>query len=384
MNRLLVSSTLAALTTASFIAPPSSAAPADNFWIPAEKFSNFSERDFEGDLERDPDFDFKFALILEDGEQVRIQLRADEELADYIKAHPRFELCALVANNSENDTNIRVKHFDNQRSRDYSLTSDNYRFHCSDIAPLDADHVLSAGVKVVDSNNGKIKVRGISFRSTEQEQPETSRDPLADYERSRALGYLWGDGGVTTDGRFLTFRKSDFSVSKHFNSVATATFGELATASGKYRVALDGVGPQDFLERGPDEVADKEAFLTSVIETEGAVLVGRLADDPLRERCNYLKNLVNSMTPACRAEPCTDHHCEVPNCAFIARGNSRNQADRGFANCGVYLSGEREDWKRLFSGDNFHFVKCDRTPGTQADGSDCTAAPAGSRPSYSQ
>lgn len=381
MSRLLVSSILAASATASFVSP---AASAENFWIPAEKFSNYSTREFEGELERDPDFDYKFALMLEDGEQVRIQLRADEELADYIEAHPDFELCALVANNSENSTNIRVKHFDNQRSSDYSVASDHYRFHCSETAPINAGNVLSAGVKVIDSNNSKIKVRGVSFRSTEQDEPETLRNALADYELSRALGYLWGDGGATTDGRFLTFRKTNFSVSKHFNSVATAAFGELATASGKYRVSLEEVSPQEFLERGPEEIADPAAFLTSVIETEGAVLVGRLADDPLRERCNYLKNLVNNMTQACRAEPCTDHQCEIPNCAFIARGNSRNQPDNGFANCGVYLSGEREDWKNLFSSDNYHFVKCDRTPGTQADGSDCTEAVAGSRPSYTE
>ena len=207
---------------------------------------------------------------------------------------------------------------------------------------------------------------------------------LENYEYSRALGYLWGDGGVSTDSNSLFFPKNNFSVSRHFASVAMSYFGNALSVNSqgsRYNVQLDGTTPARFLAEGLrlSDIPDKPAFLTSVVETEGAVLVGRIADDPTLERCAFIKTLVDDLNPQCAANTCTDASCRTPNCAFIASNQKRGIPHQSGRSCGVYLSGSASDWRSLFSGDDYHFVKTDRTPGGEPRQHDPD-----SRPSYTR
>jgi len=188
---------------------------------------------------------------------------------------------------------------------------------------------------------------------------------LKHYEYSRALGYLWGDGGLATDGS-LYFRKATSGISKHYASTAGSYFGDaLETRGSKYYIDLPGIDSEDFLTNGPawSSIKDKPAFVTSVIETEGAVLVGRIADDPKLKRCKFIRNFVNSLSSDCSWNTCSGPSCDVPNCAFIAHAKYRGRAHQEGKNCGVYLSGNSSDWQDLFKTDDFWFVQTGRVPG---------------------
>ncbi len=366
-----------------------SLAPAEKFWIPAEKFSDHSSRAIEGELIRDPERNNQQVYLLESGDQVRIQLGVSSNLESFLNQHPLIEVCAYVANENPNDANrIRATHYDPKKNEGHDLQGSNYRLLCSEIASIDSNNILAAGVKVVQPSEGAVKVRGISIRghSTTMTDPmpapeEEGSGPISveDYEYSRAVGYLWGDGNISTDGDYLTFRKANWAIPKHFGSVATAAFGPLDSNNTKYRVQVPGFNPQDFLDIGPDNVRDPRAFLTSVLEGEGAVQVGRLMDDPLFERCAYLKKLVDDLNPQCNANTCVDSRCDVPNCAFIANGSSRGQAYTSNRNCGVYLSGQIADWQEMLDSEDFHFMSCNRVPGGE-----CQTSQPGSRPDYAE
>jgi len=214
------------------------------------------------------------------------------------------------------------------------------------------------------------------------DEPDSgSEGSLEDYEYSRSLGYLWGDGGLADNGG-LFFRKHTSGVSRHFASTAESYFGDLLKViSGKYNIKLPGINSKDFLDNGPQPstIKDKRAFLTSVIETEGAVLVGRIADDPKLSRCEYIRDVVNDINPSCTNSTCSGPNCNVPNCAFIAHGSSRGTPHRVGRNCGVYLSGKFDDWGDMLQTNEFWFVQTGRVPGGEP-----TQRNASSRPSYTE
>ena len=356
------------------------------FWIPAESFAEHTDIALEGA----PDIDDVTGMpiqLLGNGQQVRIQIGLNDDLRQYLLENRVFQVCALVANYSSGETNaVRTRHPDPLITRTHILNTDGYRTVCSEFAPIDTSNFQTAGVRVFPPSPGVVKVRGVSFRGVNTSG--TASDPalLRNYEYSRALGYIWGDGSITSDGNSLFFPRRNTRTSNHFGSVAEAFFGDALTQNQqgtRYVLQVNGIMPEEFLTQGISlsDIPDKRAFLTSVVETEGAVLVGRLADDPNRNRCAFIKTLVDNLNPQCDANTCTDGKCETPNCAFIAHGRLRGVADRpGInSNCGVYLSGEASDWRSLFISDDFHFVKTDRTPGGEP-----TRHEPESRPAYTQ
>lgn len=353
-------------------------ANAENYWIPAEKFEDHTNSALEGSIVEDPNFGNKKTLILEDDAQVRIIIGVDQDLKDFVTVNPDFKVCAFVANAEGGQTNtVRSKHNDPTKSQDHVLENERYRMVCSQIAPINYGNLLSSGVKVLSSSQGSVKVRGISIRPASVEENSDSPS-LADYDLSRALGYLWGDGAITNDGEALRFRRNDFSVPTHFGLVAEAAFGDalkIVNNGNLYKLQLEDQRPQEFLAEGPGFIPDPRAFLTSVIESEGAVLSGRITDDPNPDRCAFLKALVDDLNPQCATITCTYNNCTVPNCAFIANGKKRGQPARPGGFCGVYLSGTASDWAEMLNTDAYHFVKCDRTPGGV-----CTQHPKESRP----
>ncbi len=379
---------LAFLTILFFIA---GSASAQNYWIPAERFSQHTDRALEGALAVDEGIGKQVNLLV-DGQQVRIKIGLDSSLMRYLEEYSVFEVCALLANYDNGVTNtIRSKHPNPTGNRTHSLRANGFRTLCTEQTSINAGNLQLAGVKVLSPSQSVVKVRGISFRgiSGRDEEPVISTGDssrLGDYEYSRTLGYLWGDGRVSSDGGFLYFLKRNTSISNHFGSVAESYFGNALTENSqgtRYRLTLDGIGSEAFLAEGIrlSNIPDKRAFLTSVIETEGAVIVGRVTDDPSYDRCLYIKTLVDGLNPRCAANTCTDNNCSTPNCAFIARGNKRGTPYRPgvTSHCGVYLSGSASDWRSLFGNDNYHFVKTDRTPGGEP-----TKYLPSSRPSYTQ
>jgi len=360
-------------------------ASAQSFWIPAEKFYEHTNRAIEGAIVVD-DSTNRHVNLLVDGQQVRIKIGFNDNLKRYLDEHPVFQVCAYLANyDSDVSNTVRTKHPNPVANQDYSLRMGYYTNLCSQTSNY-VDNVHFAGLKVISPSQGVVKVRGLSFRAINNSEPTMETTSLKDYEYSRALGYLWGDGSISTDGDYLTFLKRNTSISNHFGSVAEAFFGNALTENSqgtRYKLQLDGITPANFLANGINlsDIPDKRAFLTSVIETEGAVLVGRLTDDPNRQRCAYIKTLVDDLNPQCSANTCTNSSCQTPNCAFIANGRKRGQPDRpgNGSNCAAYLSGNTSDWRALFSSDNFHFVKTDRTPGGEPTKYDTDSRPAYTR-----
>lgn len=343
-------------------------ATAQTFWIPAEKFAEHTDIALEGS----PDLDEGSGLpvqLLGNGQQVRIQIGLNDNLSQYLREHSVFQVCALVANYGSGVTNaVRSRHPDPLNTRTHVLDSNGYKTVCSEYAPIDTGNFQTAGVRVFPPSPGVVKVRGVSFRGINATTSGTNSSLLADYEYSRALGYLWGDGGVSTDGNSLYFPKSTSRTSRHFESVAASHFGNALrenSQGSRYLLELDGTKAETFLLEGMrlSDIPDKPAFLTSVVETEGAVLVGRIADDGNIMRCAFIKTLVDNLNPRCSANTCTDASCSTPNCAFVANGKSRGTPYQAGRNCGVYLSGSSSNWKSLFSSSDYHFVKTDRTPG---------------------
>ena len=369
---------------------------AQRFWVPAENFDRHTDRILEGTLSVD-DFINKPVYLLGLDQQVRIKIGFDDSLKQFLDQYSVFEVCAYVANYGSAITNtIRTKHPDPTNTQSAIVRSTNYKMLCSKQDSINRSNLQTAGVKLVSPSQGVIKVRGISFRGVE---PDISPMLLEDYEYSRALGYLWGDGKVAnaegkvdikkdgiliTDRDFLSFIKRNTNpLSKHFGSVAEATFDNLSSKSGRYLLQLDGITPDQFLEEGLNlsAIPDTRAFLTSVIETEGAPLVGLVADDPSRTRCNYIKALVDSLNPQCGAETCTDSSCKIPNCAFLGTAKKRGVTPGPNQSCGVYLSGKASDWRALFSSDDYHFVNTKRIPGGSEG---VTQHSWESRPAYTQ
>jgi len=365
-------------------------ANAQNYWIPAQEFGLHTGAAVDGSQV------FKAGRevqLLAAGSRVRIDIGRDAELARFVAENPRFKVCAYVANYDSGATNtVRIEHPDPDASDEYILDGDVLKIICSDKPEVDARNGLSARLKVISPSPSTVQLRGVAFRPVEYFLPSAAgitanTASLQGYEYSRALGYLWGDGKVSSDGSSLTFYKKDSSVSNHFGSVARAFFGNrLGTGGdngGKYSLRLDGISPTRFLLRGvnPSDIPDRRAFFSSVIETEGATDVGRLVDDPNRSRCEYMKALVDGLNPRCSANTCTDSSCATPNCAFIANSRSRGTIYRPEVNerCGVYLSGNSSDWRALFAGDDYHFVKTDRTPGGEPTRYDPNSRPAYTR-----
>ena len=370
------------LLTLSFFISVHASAQNLNHWIPAEKFQDNSDVPLNGSITDDGG---KMVYLLtsnrdNNNHQIRIKIGKNENLTRWL-SNPRnekFEVCAMVANSEDGTNRIRVKHPDNSLGKIHTLNSIDYKFLCSRSGPL-ADRVVISGLAVL-SQTVPLKIRGVSFRPIEGSGSTGNFSLLEGYEYSRALGYLWGDGKATEDGNFLFFLKRNTKTSNHFGSVAEAFFGDALTVNGnggRYKVQLDGASPAEFLAEGMSlsDIPDTRAFLTSVVETEGGVITARLTDDPSRERCAFIKALVDDLNPRCAIDS------ESPNCAFIAHGSKRGTPDRPGINshCGVYLSGEASDWRDLFSSDDYHFVKTDRTPGGEPTQND----PA-SRPAYTQ
>ena len=365
-------------------------ANAQNYWIPAQEFGIHTGGEVDGSQVFRADREVQ---ILADGLQVRINIGKDAELAQFVAKNPRFKVCAYVGNYESGATNtVRIDHPDPGASREFTLDSNTLRIICSDTPKVDASNGLSAGLKVISPSPSAVKLRGVAFRPVKNFVPSdagivANTSSLREYEYSRALGYLWGDGKVTADGKSLTFFKRDSSTSNHFGSVAKAYFGDkLGTggdSGGRYSLSLDGITPTRFLLKGVSlsDIPDRRAFFSSVIETEGGPQVGRLVDDPDRSRCEYIKALVDGLNPRCSSNTCTDSSCATPNCAFIANPRSRGTNYRPEVNerCGVYLSGNSSDWRALFAGDDYHFVKTDRTPGGEP-----TRYGPNSRPAYTR
>lgn len=353
-------------------------ASAQNFWIPAEKFNQHSDTALEGSLVVD-EITGKQAYLLGVDDQIRIKVRLDGDLRQYIEKQPDFQVCSYVANYGTGVTNtVRARHPAPLNTKSHTLTSDSYSIVCSERGPIDENNILTGGLRVFSPSEGLVKIRGVLIRGTEREG--------SDYEYSRALGYLWGDGGITTDGKSLFYPKANTNTSNHFRSVAKAAFGSSLSQNPqgtRYVVDLDGKQPSSFSTDGlrVSDIPDKRAFFTSVVENEGAVLVARITDDRSRDRCGFIKDLVNDLNPRCSTNTCTDSSCATPNCAFIAHGKYRYKPDNPGVNthCGVYLSGDDSDWRALFRGNNYHFVKTDRTPGGEP-----TQHHPESRPAYSR
>jgi len=199
-------------------------------------------------------------------------------------------------------------------------------------------------------------------------EPDVPSNAKNDYDYSRSVGYLWADGKLV-DGK-LSFLKRNSSISKHFGFIAPSRFGNDLTIDGnRYflkssALGVDGLEAQEFMNEGIPlwKIKDKRAFLTSIIEGEGASGVGRVMDDQTFSKCDYARDLVNSMNSQCVSSKCTGTDCKPANCAFIANGNTRGQPYTG-GKCGVYLSGKSADWKSFFGTSKYWFVKTDRTPG---------------------
>ena len=384
---------LVLLAISLLIAAPASA---KNFWIPAEKFEEHNNVALEGSPVVD-DVTGKQVYLLRAGEQVRIKIGIDNDLAQYLKGQPNFHVCSLVANYDTGVTNtVLSKHPNPGNTKQHTLSSDGYKVLCSEQGKIDENNVLTSGLKVISPSQGLVKIRGVSVRRISGTRAgggdalantqAGGGDALANYEYSRALGYLWGDGGSTYDDSFLYYPKRNTDTSNHFGSVAGAYFGSRLTKNPqgtRYLLRLSGTTPASFLERGLplSAIPDKHAFLTSVVETEGAVLVARIADDPSLNRCTFIRNLVNDLNPQCSASTCTDGKCATPDCAFIANGKFRGKpyVPGGKANCAVYLSGNDSNWRSMFRSNDFHFVKTDRTPGGEPKKYSST-----SRPNYTR
>lgn len=383
-------------------------ASAQNFWIPAEKFTDHFNGTLEGSLSVDQATG-KNVYLLGNAQQASIKIGINDALAKYLRERPNFKVCSWVANyDSGVTTTLLSKHPDFEKSKQHVLRRDSYRVLCSEQGTINEDNVLVGGLKVMPSSQGLVKLRGISIRGIPVRRASTRSAPapararsvpstrtvatqskgsaLANYEYSRAMGYIWADGGMSSDGNALYFRKDTGVISKHFASVGRSFFGAGLTQNAqgsRYLVKPVSVNPAQFLRNGLNlsSIPDKRAFLTSVVEAEGAVLVARVLDDPSRTRCGFIKDLVNDLNPQCAASACTDGSCATPNCAFIAHGKYRGIADNPNKNshCAVYLTGNDSDWRSLFGGDDYHFVKTDRTPGGEPTKYSTT-----SRPNYTR
>lgn len=366
-----------------FIAVPVSA---KDFAVTADKFAGHSYLSLDGSSTYDPSIG-KMVRVLGDNHKVNVNIGLNKNLKRHVEQFPAFQVCALFSNYERSTkNNVRLVHPTYSATVDHQYKANGYRVLCSDQETLTPSGSKTGGFKVLSGSQGTVKVRAIIFRGIED--PDNTEEPdntsaLEDYEFSRALGYLWGDGRLSDDG-YLQFLKRNSKVSNHFGSVANAYFGDELIVKGiRYNLKPNGINTVEFLNNGLDlsDIPDKRAFITSVIETEGAVAVGRLADDPSIKRCNFLRDLVNSINTQCLTNTCTDASCRTPNCAFIAKGNRRGTPYREgvTSHCGVYLSGDSADWRSLFSSDRYHFVKTDRTPGGEPRQNDPD-----SRPAYTQ
>jgi len=378
-------------------------ANAENFWIPAEKLKYHFDGSMEGSQSVDQTTG-KAVYLLGNGQQVSIKIGINDALSKYLRERPNFKVCARVANyDSGVTTTLLSKHPNFGKSKLNILGKDRYQLLCSERGRINNKKLFVGGLKVMPSSQGLVKLRGISIRGLpirvarlrvlssssappRSDIPQSTVSALANYESSRAMGYIWADGGVSSDGKSLHFRKDNGILSKHFASLAQSAFGaELKqnAQSNRYVVKPDSVSPAQFLGRGPglSKISDKRAFLTSIVEAEGAVSVARVLDDPSRSRCGFVRDLVNDMNPQCAVSACTDGSCATPNCAFIAHGKYRGIPDNPSKNthCAVYLTGNDTDWRSLFGSAKYHFVKTDRTPGGEPKKHSIT-----SRPNYTK
>ena len=283
-------------------------ATAQNFWIPAETFDQYTNERLEGSLTVDDDSGKQVQLLGND-QQVRTKTGVNRNLDQFLDENTSFNVCTLLANYDSGVTNtVLVKHHNHTASKRYTLDSTRDTVICSESASIDESDIQSAGIKVVHPSQGTVQVRGVYYRVAEASANISSRSngssSLGDYEFSRAIGYLWADGGVASDGNSLYFRRNSFSTSQHFGSVAQSYFGNALddnSHDSRYLLELDGISAQRFLADGVplSSVPDKRAFLTSVIESEGSVSVGRVLDDGNLDRCVYLKTLVDGLNPQC-------------------------------------------------------------------------------------
>lgn len=371
-------------------------AQAQNFWIPAERFEEHTNRALEGVHTLDSDFEFREVVILENGEQVRIVLGEDPELEAFIEANPNFQICAFMANETPGQTNtVIVKHKNFPESQRFTLENENYQNRCSNVATLNEDRVLASGMRVLSPSQGAVKLRGVSFRPAEPAEPEalTVEERIANYEESRALGYLFADGNreedrnrnVIPDSDILTFQRENSRgrtrLGRHFESVWTAFFGAPEIDGRLFEVTLETGTPQDFLLNGPDRVADPKAFLASIVETEADQENGngKLFDDPNTSRCLYVRDFVNDLNPVCEANTCTGSSCAVDNCAYIQGSNAAGVPPSGF--CNVFLSGNENSWTSFFADPNYNFIQCGRVPGIEGM---CTVNDTDSRPAFGE
>lgn len=352
-----------------------SQAHAQNFWIPADRFDEHTNRGLEGTLISDPDFEFRTVNLLQDDEQVRIILGQDPVLEEFLEANPNFKVCAFMANAGDGQSNtVIVRHKNFPASERFVLENENYQNRCSEAATINEDRVLSSGLKVLSPSDGAVMVRGISLRpvQAEEDQQIDEEQLVADYEESRALGYLFGDGGITSDGEGLFFRNSGFTIARHFESVASNFFGEafsLNSQETRFVVRPENISAEDFLLNGPESISDPNAFLASIMETEGS-LSGEILDDEHFSRCEFIENLVNDMNPVCATDTF------APNCAETRRFFNRNTETGQF--CTVRLTGNRTNFTEKFSSPAFNFVRCNRVPGFPDL---CVENPVDSRPS---
>jgi len=292
-------------------------AAASNFWIPADDFDKYTDVRIGGSPTVD-DRTGKLVQLLGSNQQVRIKVGLNNELSG--------------ATNT-----VLVKHVDANAEKRFALSSTRYQVVCSQSSSIEGGDSPYAGFQVVSPNAGAVKLRGVFFRGVKSLE---SSSALANYEFSRALGYIWADGRASADGNSLLYPRTGSNTSRHLGSVAESYFGNALSVNSQgssYSLKVNGLRPSEFLSKGMrlSDIPDKQAFLTSVIETEGAVRVARIADDGQLSRCNFIADLVNDLNP--------------------------------------------NDWRSLFNSKRYHFVKTDRTPGGEP-----TKNAASSRPSFTK
>ena len=356
-------------------------AAASNFWIPADDFDNYTDVRIGGSPTVD-DRTGKLVQLLGSNQQVRIKVGLNNELRQYLKDITLVQTCAYVANYDSGATNtVLVKHVDANAEKRFALSSTRYQVVCSQSSSIEGGDSPYTGFQVVSPNAGAVKLRGVFFRGVKSLE---SSSALANYEFSRALGYIWADGRASADGNSLLYPRTGSNTSRHLGSVAESYFGNALSVNSQgssYSLKVNGLRPSEFLSKGMrlSDIPDKQAFLTSVIETEGAVRVARIADDGQLSRCNFIADLVNDLNPRCSSDTCTSASCKVPNCAFVADKDKRGIAHKPGKACAAYLSGDANDWRSLFNSKRYHFVKTDRTPGGEP-----TKNAASSRPSFTK
>jgi len=208
-------------------------AAASNFWIPADDFDKYTD----------------------------VRIGGSPTVDD----RTLVQTCAYVANYDSGATNtVLVKHVDANAEKRFALSSTRYQVVCSQSSSIEGGDSPYAGFQVVSPNAGAVKLRGVFFRGVKSLE---SSSALANYEFSRALGYIWADGRASADGNSLLYPRTGSNTSRHLGSVAESYFGNALSVNSQgssYSLKVNGLRPSEFLSKGMrlSDIPDKQAFLT--------------------------------------------------------------------------------------------------------------------------